>query len=308
MAFDPRLAEAIWWEEYVPLIRFVDVGGLAQPRAGILHRDPTDAPTIALAGLLGQVVVSAADADIRDLGVAAPDWLAVIVAGHDLSLAAGGAWGRLVTARIGGHSLLAITRGAITAARHPAGQLVIGALAAVLWLTRSRWLPRVREAWTNAGPRLESVVAAATPMVERAIETYWTADTAWEAAKFDGEPATLRQHAAQVLAESPYPLSRTEIARRLHPEASEHVVRKAMQEIGAAVVGCPAFVQVNARDWQLGRSGVDFGRERSESPLLLPYIPRPKSAGPRRPELVTRSGISPHIAGPRPGRERQVDS
>jgi hypothetical protein len=71
MAFDPRLAEAIWWEEYLPLIRFMDVGGLPDPRVGILDPDPTDAPTIALAGLLGQVVVAAADADIRDLGVAA---------------------------------------------------------------------------------------------------------------------------------------------------------------------------------------------------------------------------------------------
>jgi len=54
------------------------------------------------------------------------------------------------------------------------------------------------QAWTNAGPRLDSVVAAATPMLERAIETYRAADTTWEEAKFTGESATLRQQVARV--------------------------------------------------------------------------------------------------------------
>jgi len=50
-------AARVWWEFYVPRIRFVDVGGLPVPSASsqILGRDPSDAPTIALAALLAPV-------------------------------------------------------------------------------------------------------------------------------------------------------------------------------------------------------------------------------------------------------------
>ena len=71
-----EVLEAIWWNEYVPLIRFVDCTGLptTDPAAVLTRRDPTDTNTLVLAGLLAPAVVIAEDRDIVASGLAYEQW------------------------------------------------------------------------------------------------------------------------------------------------------------------------------------------------------------------------------------------
>lgn len=268
MGASPRVAEAIWWDEYVPRIRFVDVQGLAVPRPDILSRDSSDAPTVALAGMLGQVVVTASDTDLRDIGVAAPDWIAAIEAGYSISLAGAGAWGGLFTMRIGGYSLDAAGRATMRAVRHPAGQVALAAIILASFLTRRHWMPRARRWVDDRGPCLEGTFKTVSPLVESFIREYRAADATWNEALFESEEGSPLQLAAKALASSPYPLSRTQMTRLLYPDATERDRRGAMAELAELLAAHPAFVKVNSRDWQLGRSGVDFGREQPDVALL----------------------------------------
>jgi hypothetical protein len=213
-------------------------------------------------------VVFAADADIRDLGIATPNWYQTSEAAHSLSVTAGGAWGGLLSIRLGGYSLAATGRGLMKVARHPMGQMVLGAAVIALFMTRSWWRPQVRARLAKVGPRLDSVMERAAPIIERIRVDYRAANATWDAAMFDGSDASLLQSAARILAASPHPLSRTEIARRLHSDASDRVIRATVAELGSVLSGYQAFVEVNAHDWQLGRTNMNFGREPPEMSLL----------------------------------------
>jgi hypothetical protein len=70
-ALDPGEASDIWWTEYVPRLHVVDTAELAVPLAeAIIPRDPSDAGSFALAGLLAPVVVLSTDRDLIDPGLA----------------------------------------------------------------------------------------------------------------------------------------------------------------------------------------------------------------------------------------------
>jgi predicted nucleic acid-binding protein len=68
--------ERTWWHEYVPLIRFVDCTGLpvTDQAAALARRDPSDANTLVLAGLLAPVVIIAEDRDLVASGLAHEQW------------------------------------------------------------------------------------------------------------------------------------------------------------------------------------------------------------------------------------------
>lgn len=189
-----QLVEAVWWREYVSRIQFVDVDGVSVPRFGILAlRDPSDLPTFALAELLAPVVVLAADRDLRDPGIAAPNWIALVQAGDTMTIAASGTWGSLVAVRLGGYAIMSAGRGVGRLARHPAGQVALVAAAFVLALTSHRWWPKVREHLSCARPRFESFIDRLLPIVSDVMERYETAQEAWESATTRPGSPTLDQ-------------------------------------------------------------------------------------------------------------------
>ena len=268
MGASPAAVEAIWWDEYVPRIRFVDVHGLAVPSPEILVRDTSDSPTVALAGLLGQVVVTAKDADLSDIGVAATDWIATVEAGYAISVAGGGAWGGLFTMRVGGYGLASAGRVTFRALSNPAGQFLLAAMVLGLFLTRRRWMPQARRWAENFWPWVDGMVEIFAPVVQEFVEQYRTGDASWNGALFESHESGALQRVAHLLASSPYPLNRTQMIRQLYSDATESERRTLMKGLAELLANYPAFVPVNSRDWQLGRSGMDFGRRPSEASLL----------------------------------------
>lgn len=267
---DRSLAEAVWWNEYVPRIRFVDVAGLPVPLdAEIRPRDASDAPTFALAGLLDPVVVLAPDRDLRDPGLAAPNWVAVVRAGDQMTFVAAGAWGGMVGARLGGYSIAAVGHGVARVVQQPLGQVALIAAVLLGLATFPRWWPRVRDRLPETGRTAQRFVfEAIMPLVVDFVEQYQAASTVWNDAAFSVGGGSLVQRAARALGASPVPLSRTQISRALLPDASEGSRRAMVRELEGVLQAHTAFVPVNQRRWQLGIAGPDLGADSAEVELL----------------------------------------
>ncbi len=100
---DTELAVRIWWQEYVPRVRFVDVGGLTTSHAtALLGRDRSDIPTAVLARLLAPVVVLSSDPDLHDTGFAVQKYYRVVDSAGSLTVVAeGGHHGRASSGGLG---------------------------------------------------------------------------------------------------------------------------------------------------------------------------------------------------------------
>ena len=275
--FDAELAEQIWWELYVPHLRFVDTGLLPVPTAStdILGRDSSDAPTIALAALLSPVVVLATDRDLLDGGVATQNYKAVVNHAGTLTVVSQGTWASLL-----GFSLVVGLIGQ-TARRvtkilsHPAGQLAGIALAAALLFTSDRWYPRTRdrgsEFWRSAAAVMTE---QALPFLADLSASYELAVGEFTAASYESGVTTLAVSVARALASSPHPITRTELAKLLLPAGTEAQRRRVVHDLLPVLRSNNAFNERARARWDLGRAGVDFGgREPSPVQLLSPALP-----------------------------------
>jgi hypothetical protein len=213
---DRDVAAKVWWELYVPRIRFVDVAGLPVPSSSneILGRDPSDAPTVALAGLLAPVVVLAGDRDLRDLGVAAQSYSAVVEHAGMLTVMSQGSWGSVVGLRLVAELVRWGYRSAGSGLRHPAGQMgaLVGAL--LLLLTSDRWMPPVEERAPQWWRQAKSVVTdRLLPHIGELFSVYELAAQGFERASYDAADTSLVQTVARALAGNANPLNRTELSR-----------------------------------------------------------------------------------------------
>jgi hypothetical protein len=258
---DPQLAARIWWDVYVPRIRFVDVGGLPVPFADeILRRDSSDAPTFALAGLLAPVVVLAGDRDLRDLGVAAQSYKKVIRDAGTLTVVSEGSWASYaLLCGVGG--LMGWGYRAIsTALRHPAGQAAAAVGAVALMLSSDHWMPRAAERgpqwWQQARLVLREKIF---PAFGDVVIAYGRAAQSFEDACYEPGGTSLAHRAARALAASANPVNRTELARLLLPDESEVTRRRLVRDLGPVLRELNAFSALPRGRWELGRAGVDFG-------------------------------------------------
>ena len=262
--------EAVWWDHYVPWVRFVDVVGLPIPHRNlIVDRDASDAPTLALAELLRPVVVLAADRDLRDLGVAAENWWALAEHAGTMTTVAQGGWAGMVSMNAGFYLTAATVKGAARLARIPLAQTIFLAAAVAAILTYPKWGMVARERGGQLVQGARSFAdAAVLPWLSNVGDLYGAASAAWDAAAFAGAEGSLVQDISRLLATSPHPVTRTEMAAALLPHgtgADRHRLVLALREL------CRSAAPIVAADnhrWQLGRSGVDFGG-RSATPLAL---------------------------------------
>lgn len=92
---DAAVAEQIWWREYIPWIRVVEVEGLPAIQGNaVLSRDASDVPTMQLASLLVPVVVLASDHDLQDPGIATQKYYQVVEAAEEFDRGCRGHLGR----------------------------------------------------------------------------------------------------------------------------------------------------------------------------------------------------------------------
>jgi hypothetical protein len=120
---DAYVAEQIWWHEYIPLLRIVDVGGLPALHSDpILKRDPTDVPSMKLASLLAPVVVLASDHDLQDPGIATQKYFQVVEAAGSFAIAAEGTRAGMVAMNLARAAVSEAARGIAALARRREGR------------------------------------------------------------------------------------------------------------------------------------------------------------------------------------------
>lgn len=93
-------ARSVWYAEYLPFLRVVDLPARRSRRArSVAERDPDDAPTAELALLLAPCHVLSRDHSLVDTGFAHEDWLRVVLAHREVVAVETTAW---ITSVVGG--------------------------------------------------------------------------------------------------------------------------------------------------------------------------------------------------------------
>jgi predicted nucleic acid-binding protein len=255
-------AEKLWWGSYVKLIRFVPTGDLppGDPdfERALRARDPSDLPTVTLASLIAPVVVLATDPDLKDIGLAYERWWEVpeairkMVAGHgSTDLAARAIFGA-------GYGTVALIRSAARALRNPWVAGVVAGIAAVAAATHRRWYPQVREWAEQTSPGARRAAGSFARALLGTFEQYWAAAAIWSSAQRGRAGRTLLHQVARLLATSPGPMTRTEIAAHLRAEVSERGHRAIMADLSTILEGHQAFCPVTRSRWQLGKEDANL--------------------------------------------------
>ncbi|MGW1093341.1 PIN domain-containing protein [Streptomyces sp. NPDC002596] len=252
-SFNLRAAEALWWQEYIPVLHVVPTEEL--PMTPAAHRvalvDPSDAGAAKLVDLLGPVVLLAADRDLIRQDLGPRDWARVraglgrlggaeikVRATTTVALAAGGGMARLVR----------------LAQANPVAATVIAAAVGIgAHQLRGRISPETREGIERFGKDMAR--AFGMPFVEHQVH-----EGSWKAVEY-GVPGTdLLSQVARTLARSPEPLPRTAILERL-PEPPTEPRRLQMDGLGRLLNRFPAFHETTRGRWQLGRSNMQVNSE-----------------------------------------------
>jgi predicted nucleic acid-binding protein len=272
---DLAAVEKLWWDQYVKLIRFVPTADLppGDPdlERALRARDASDLPTVKLASLIAPAVVLAADPDLVDIGLAYERWWDVpevirkMVAGQgSTELAARAVFGSA-------YGTVALLRGAVRALQRPWVAAGILAIAAIALLTRETWYPHLRQRIEQAGPGVRDAAASAGRWIFGLFEEYGHALTVWSSAQRGRPGQTLVHTVARVLATSPEPMTRTEIANRLHAQVASRGHQAVMANLQVILNQHQAFCQVTRHRWQLGKEDARVG-----SYVIPPQAPLPK--------------------------------
>lgn len=261
---DPTLARRIWEQDYKPAIRFVEIGSFAPNDSRLVAlraRDPDDAPTAALALLLGRKALSE-DRDLLDYGLASGrPWLQTVLATGHVALGETVQFGVAGAVAVTGQGLTDLVAGARALWATRDGRrllLVVGLVAlgtaALAVALRNRHEPSRR--WIDETAR--AVAGTFRDGGRGAIGGYVTV----ERNRQTGE-ATLRagvvasagssalQRAARILAASASPLPSNELARGVW--SYQRAPRAKTEDIRAQLATLPAFIPVEPDAWQLGR-------------------------------------------------------
>jgi hypothetical protein len=268
---DPTVAEQIWWREYIPLIRVVEVEGIPTVQAeSVLSRDRSDVPTMQLAGLLAPVVVLASDRDLQDPGIATQKYFQVVDAAGSLTVVAEGTWVGMVAMNAAGVAAQSAVRGVAALARRREGQLVLAGLAGAAVVGALVRRTMLRDDARRLGHRFGAVLwDRVVPFMESMAMVYENATKVWEGGEYRTEGGTVQQQVARALSVSPHPLNRTQLAEHILPDGSDADRRRLVRDLASVLEAVPAFSRVSLRGWELGRAGVDFGGFGDPAPKLL---------------------------------------
>ncbi len=262
---DPTLARRIWREHYLPVVRFVDIGtlGMDDPRVrAVLVDDPDDAPTAALASVLGIRALSE-DHHLTVHGLASGQpWLEVIFAAGYVSFGETADFGLALGVSISGQAACDLVRAVQSLASTPGGRrIVVGAAVATVGLLLLVVLicafDEDKRKWLT--DRASAVGAAIASSAQVGLDAYVRLGEK----RFEGamrlEASTVAavrplgdvDNAARVLAVEHGALSTRELARRLWNY--KRVPTTAARYLQELLSSYPAFVEVAPSNWQFGR-------------------------------------------------------
>jgi hypothetical protein len=239
---DPKQAMQTWHEQFVPLMRFVEIEGEpSDPRvAALALRHPNDGPTGLLAELLAPCLVFSRDKDLLNTGIAEREWVELTSKAQSVAelqaITSGGLLGAALTGALiweGGRVIVAAARSA------PTPTVLIGVVT--LSLARSYWN-------SDRGVRRRSEARSLLGDAGRGVGSVWSrADEArrlLEAAAF--VPQTDRTdmaQAARVVAVAPTPPRPSEVASRAGISTQK----------ATALLRASAFLRTDEGTYMLGR-------------------------------------------------------
>jgi len=227
--------------------------------AAMLARDRSDAPTAALRALLAPVVVLTEDSDLIDPLLLDADWRLVVRAGRTVAGTGGTAYGGILLTVAGGRGIGVSVRALGGLARRPWGQLAVFVLVIGLAATYDRWYPRARGAWATVQASSSALVEGLGEIAAEYHVRLTAAYQVWDTAERGMPGDSLTHQAARLLAASPRPLTRTDLAALMRPNAGGAEQRHLVRQLGGVLSGCSAFAEIARGKWQLGRAGADFG-------------------------------------------------
>lgn len=231
----------------------------------VLVRDPDDAPTAALASVLGVRALSE-DRDLVDYGLACGQpWLDFIVAARHVRLGESVEFGLLLGVSISAQTVGDVARAVQSLASTPGGKrmvtsagVVIGCMLLVVILIcafdedKGKWLiDKAKMASSALASGGRATLGAYTRQSQNRFEGAARLKAATIAAM---RPLGDLDRAARILATEPDPLSTKELARRLWDY--RRVPTSAATYLHNRLSAHTAFVEIATREWQLGeRSG-----------------------------------------------------
>jgi hypothetical protein len=249
--FDLAAAEALWWQEYVPLLHVVCVSGLPMtPEADkISQEDLSDVGAAQLAGLIAPAVVFASDPDLVRNGVAAKKWGDTRALLGKIGGAESGMWAHTAVTMATGRGLAGAAR---LARAHPLAAGVMTAAAGIYaYRHRDRLAdPELRKILRKTG--IELTKAVGDPFLRHDLH-----QQVWTRTEHGAAGSELLSQVARLLARSPEPLTRTTILDDL-PKPPDEPRRRQMDGLGRLLHRFPAFHQAEPGRWQLGRTDMQI--------------------------------------------------
>lgn len=251
------MLEAVWWQQYVPLIRFVDCTGLpvTQQASTLAIRDFSDSNTLVLAGLIAPVVIIAEDRDILASGLAYEQWrqlygvAEVVCAGKQTFEVVG------AIVLLTGYALAGTAKLLGRAIQNPWALAAAGLGALLLYSSAEAWTPRLRATWGRGAAGRREFVELVAKEVRAGLQRLEKAQATWSNAERGTAGGTLLHDLAGVLAIAEHPMTRTELVAAMG--FTER--RAAMDAIHSLLHEHHAFHEAERGRWQLGREGIDFG-------------------------------------------------
>lgn len=255
-------AESLWWHSYVRVVRFVPAGDLpaADPdlERALGGRDATDVPTLKVASLIAPVVVLAADRDLKDIGLAYERWWEVPEAIRKVVL---GSESAEFASRVlfgAAHGTVAALRGLARAVQRPPVAIAVTALLLLATLSHRHWYPHLKGWIDDARPGIRQAAGKVGHAVYGLFEQYLAALSIWASAQRGRPDRTLTHRVARIVATSPKPRTRTEIARQLHDQVARYGRRRVMAELERILRRHQAFWEVSPGRWQFGKADAHF--------------------------------------------------
>jgi hypothetical protein len=126
-------------------------------------------------------------------------------------------------------------------------------IAVVAAATHRRWYPQARQWAEQTSPGVRQAAGTVVRAVLGTFEQYWAAVAIWSSAQRGRRGRSLLHQVARLLATSPGPLTRTEIAAHLRAEVSERGHRAVMADLSVILERHQAFCPVTRSRWQLGK-------------------------------------------------------
>lgn len=209
--------EWVWWNWYVPHIRFVDCADLPRSRAyrRLAERDPTDPDTVSLFEFIAPAVLLAEDGDILESGFAYEDWREFYDVTNDISSSRAQLMASSFGLALTGRGIASAGRGVLRLTSTPASRWVGLAAVAAVAVAVLRWRRPINAAWVKHRSAIGQMLSNTVTLITAFVHKLKGADAKWNAAQRGSAGTSIPHRIGASMATSPEPLTTTELVHAL---------------------------------------------------------------------------------------------